>query len=132
MKFKKGVVFGVFDGLHEGHKYFLNVALSSVEKLIVVVAPDSAVLSLKGKKPQHALQERMKRILELNSLLTVVAGDEKEGEWSVIRKEQPDIVFLGHDQADIAEELTKLDVTFQYIGAHEPERYKSSILYRKG
>lgn len=132
MKFKKGVVFGVFDGLHEGHKYFLNEALSAAEELIVVVALDSAVIALKGKKPKHTLQERVDAIGGLNSSLRVVAGDEIKGEWSVIHKEEPNMVFLGHDQGDIAEELAKLGVVFQYLSAHEPERYKSSILYPEG
>lgn len=132
MKFKKGVVFGVFDGLHEGHKYFLNEALGNVETLIVVVAPDSAVRTLKGKQPTHTLEERIQAVRALNSSFTAMSGDEAKGEWSVIHSEKPDMVFLGHDQQDVAEELTKLGVSFQYLGAHEPERYKSSILYPKG
>ncbi len=47
----KGVVFGVFDGLHEGHKKFLTDAAARCVELIVVVAHPKAVLTLKKKYP---------------------------------------------------------------------------------
>ena len=48
---KKGMVFGVFDGLHEGHKYLLTEAAKLCDELVVVVTLDEAVATLKGHLP---------------------------------------------------------------------------------
>lgn len=127
-KEKKGMVFGVFDGLHEGHVFFLESAAAQSEKLIVVVAEDGASSALKGRAPKHALKERMLRIESLGKGWTVLAGDSAQGEWSALKKYAPDRVFLGHDQHRIAEELQRMGIPFSFIGAHSPERYKSSLL----
>lgn len=40
-KFNRVMVFGVFDGLHPGHRAFLRQARKKGDKLIVVVARDN-------------------------------------------------------------------------------------------
>lgn len=124
--YKQSVVFGVFDGLHEGHKYFLQNAKNKTQKLIVVVARDGVVHSLKGKYPRRTFQERESMIREFDSSFEVVTGDEVAGEWSVFKTHHIDAVFLGHDQNVLEVELTNHNVPILYIDAHEPETYKSS------
>jgi cytidyltransferase-like protein len=125
---KKAVVFGVFDGLHTGHLYFLNKAKSHCDELIVVLTLSEVVEKLKNKSPQFSFEERSKVIKDFNPQLIVIAGDAKLGEWTVFASHNPDIVILGHDQHAIAHELKKLNKSFKFLKAHHPEKYKSSLL----
>lgn len=124
------MVFGVFDGLHEGHVFFLNEARKLCEELFVVVARDSVVEKLKGRIPHNSLQVR-KDALSAISGIHIVDGDETMGEWSALRIYSPDMVFLGHDQQPLAVELERLGIALTFLGAHRPHKFKSSIL-RKG
>lgn len=126
---KRGIVFGVFDGLHEGHRFFLKSASDKCESLIVVVAIDDASLALKGRIPKHSFNERMQALLSFNPSLKVVPGDSIQGEWSALTTYMPDMVFLGHDQSAIAEELEKIGIQFSFIDSHHPEEFKSSLLH---
>ncbi|MDO8566202.1 MAG: adenylyltransferase/cytidyltransferase family protein [Candidatus Moranbacteria bacterium] len=126
--YKTGVVFGVFDGLHKGHKYFLTEAAKRCEKLIVAVTAGEAVLQLKGHLPRYGQNERITAIQNFNPKLTVVRGDRVLGKWTVLKKYAPNVVFLGHDQQAIAKELTKLHTPFVFLGSHHPEKHKSSLL----
>ncbi len=125
---KTGITFGVFDGLHEGHKHFLADAASRCEALTVVVAQDEAVRRIKGKLPKRTLAERMEALQAFNPALSVVPGDEKEGEWGILKRHAPDMVFLGYDQKALAAELKKLDIPTTVLSAHRPETFKSGLL----
>lgn len=129
-KSKLGMVFGVFDGLHEGHQFFLNSASEQCETLIVVVAQDDTSFALKGRKPKHSFEERMRALRSLNSSWIVVAGDSIQGEWSALKTYTPDMVFLGHDQGAIADALEEIGIQFSFIEAHRPFEFKSSLLHR--
>jgi cytidyltransferase-like protein len=109
------MVFGVFDGLHEGHKYFLREAAGKCKTLTVVVARDNAVLHLKNKKPQHSLHERIQAIKEFDPSLTVVAGDEMEGVWNILKEYAPKQVFLGYDQQGIGAVLEKRGIPCVFL-----------------
>jgi cytidyltransferase-like protein len=124
----KGMLFGVFDIFHEGHKHFISEAESKCDELTVAVAPDATVEILKGKKPKHTLDERMRALSEWNQALDVIPGDERLGSWKVVRNERPDVIFLGYDQEALKEELSVFNIRIEIIGAHEPERFKSSLL----
>lgn len=126
-----GVVFGVFDGLHEGHRYFLTEAAKRCEKLIVAVTTSEAVLHLKGHLPRYEQGERITAIQAFNPKLEVVQGDKILGKWTVLKKYTPEIVLLGHDQQAIAEELTKLNTPFIFLDSHHPEKHKSSIIHKR-
>jgi cytidyltransferase-like protein len=106
-KYKKVMVFGVFDGLHEGHLYFLNEAKKLCDALIVVVASDIDVGMYKKKSPKYLLKERIKALKLTGIPNTVVEGDNEPDSWWVIKKYAPDIVAVGHDQEAIAESLKK-------------------------
>ena len=58
----KLLVFGTFDLLHEGHKYFLNEAESRGDELFVVVALDSTVKTVKGFFPNQDEKERKRNV----------------------------------------------------------------------
>ncbi|MBY0539134.1 adenylyltransferase/cytidyltransferase family protein [Patescibacteria group bacterium] len=122
------LVFGVFDGFHEGHKFFLKEALKRTDELLVVVASDIAVEILKGKSPRVLFVERARAVSDFDNRIRTIQGDDEQGSWSVLKNAQPDIVFLGYDQTAIADELKKMKVRFDFIEPHEPHVYKSSKL----
>ncbi len=127
----KGMVFGVFDGLHEGHKKFLSDAAARCTKLIVVVAHPEAVLALKKRHPLRTLEDRIGEIRSFNPRLEVVTGDATLGEWRALKNHRPDMVLLGYDQKQIAEELKIMNVPFTFLEAHCPSEFKSSLLDKK-
>ena len=123
-----GMVFGVFDVLHDGHKHFLTNAQEKCDELYVAVAQDSAVESLKGKKPRQNITERIQALTTYDRSLNVVEGDTELGTWKVLRNVRPGIVFVGYDQETIGIEIKALSIPVEILPAHEPERYKTSIL----
>lgn len=123
-----GMVFGVFDGLHEGHKHFLREAKKRCESLIVVIADPDATLSLKGKLPKHSWDERTSALATFDPTLTLVRSDRESGSWNVLKTHRPDTIFLGYDQDALAEALAHTGVPTEKISAHEPEQYKSRLL----
>lgn len=126
-----GMVFGVFDTLHEGHKHFLEKAQEKCDELYVAVAQDSVVESLKGKKPRQNMVERMQVLQAYDRSLNVVEGDLELGTWKVVRNVRPDVVFIGYDQDAIGGEIKALSIPVEVVSAHEPEKYKSSFQARE-
>lgn len=105
MIFQHVLVFGTFDGLHDGHLYFLKNAKSRGKILTVVVALDSHVQQLKSKEPQYTEQERKKTIETLTFVDETVFSDNELGTFQVVSKRKPDLILLGHDQVDLAEAI---------------------------
>lgn len=128
------MIFGVFDGLHQGHVSFLNQAKALGHKLIVVVAKDESVMRLKKHSPKFMLPERMTALLNHDADHVVIPGDDAEGGWEVVLKHRPHIVALGYDQRAMAEYLLQSLQSFPFacevvtLKPHEPEKFKSSIL----
>ncbi|MDO8523824.1 MAG: adenylyltransferase/cytidyltransferase family protein [bacterium] len=131
MKYSRGIVFGVFDGLHEGHRHFLSSAAGKCKTLVVAVAPDTTARALKGRAPKHPLKDRMATVSSFDQHLIVTAGDEISGVWDVLEKEKPDIAILGYDQEEIARELDSRAIPYIYLPAHQPERFKSTLMQAK-
>ncbi len=129
-----GVVFGVFDGLHEGHRAMLEQARFRVDRCIAVVPNDASVIRLKGHAPQQPWQVRADTLRESMLVDDVVMGDEQDGEYHVLDTIHPDVILLGYDQRALKKDLERFysDRTSSpkliVLDAFEPERYKSSLL----
>lgn len=135
---KKVMVFGVFDGVHEGHRHFLKEARALGNSLIVAVAQDHIVLHLKGHLPKLNLSERFAHLKEEDGVDEVVIGDHKLSSWEVVEKYKPDIIALGYDQKLLREDLEMHVKEFDWplelkeISAYEPNIYHSSLLEEGG
>jgi cytidyltransferase-like protein len=128
VNYKQGIVFGVFDGLHLGHQYFLDEVFKKCDQLIVVVTQNQIVELLKNRSPKNSLEERILKIKEFNNQFVVLAGDLVLGKWSVFKEYSPEVVFLGYDQQAIFKELDKIGINYVFIDSYFPEKYKSSLI----
>lgn len=133
MKDKRVMVFGVFDGLHPGHRAFLQQAKSYGHKLIVVVARDSAVRKLKHKNPRQNERQRVKYVRRVNGVSQATFGDDAEGSYGVIRRFRPDVICLGYDQQRLEKDLRMRmrrrlipGIRIIHLKPHHPDKFKSS------
>ncbi len=128
------IVFGTFDGIHEGHKAMLKQARAHGDFLTVVVARDHIVQQLKGHSPKFNLMKRMEELSAQDGVDRVLVGDKELGVWEIVRKERPDVIAIGYDQTILGAALEKnLDrlgyvPEIVHLKSFEPHIYKSSLL----
>lgn len=127
------MVFGSFDVMHPGHLYFLKRAKAYGDKLIAVIARDSTIEKIKGKKPKYNERERREHVRELGYADKAVLGYENDP-YEIIEELNPDVICLGYDQNSFSkglkEELEKrgLNVNIHRLDAYKEHMYKSSKL----
>ena len=128
------LVFGTFDVVHPGHRYFLQQARKRGDRLLASIARDAFVTRFKGKRPVHDENERLKHVLDTGLVDEASLSDEETGTYSVIERVKPDVICLGHDQEALRTNLLAwleargIRVAVETLDALEPHRYKSSIL----
>ncbi|MDE2399959.1 MAG: adenylyltransferase/cytidyltransferase family protein [Patescibacteria group bacterium] len=131
----KIMVFGTFDGLHEGHLNFLKQAkkLDQASFLIVSIARDKNVLKIKGKYPTLNEKKRM-ILLKKCPLVDKVILSGVKNHIPHILKEKPNIIALGYDQRAYVQNLKKdlknkgLIVKIIRLKPHKEKIYKSHLL----
>jgi FAD synthetase len=104
----KIMIFGTFDGLHQGHLNFFQQArnLASDPYLVTSIARDKNVKKIKGKKPYFSERKRLSLIKKAGiSDKVILAG--KDNYLMHILKENPNIIALGYDQKAYVENLRK-------------------------
>ena len=94
----KVLVFGTFDQLTEGHRFFLEQASKLGDQLFVLVLEDEFVAGFKGKRPDWPLAQRMQAVQSLPLQVTVHQEDIREN-WRSLKSIKPDVIVLGADQA---------------------------------
>ncbi|MCC7160149.1 adenylyltransferase/cytidyltransferase family protein [Candidatus Nomurabacteria bacterium] len=107
-KYTKVMVFGTFDGLHEGHIDFFKQAKNFIKNsfLIVSIARDKNVLKIKGKYPDKNEKARMNLVKSCELVDKVVLSGIKN-HIPHIKKENPDIIALGYDQRAYVKNIKK-------------------------
>ncbi|MDP2641127.1 MAG: adenylyltransferase/cytidyltransferase family protein [Candidatus Yanofskybacteria bacterium] len=125
---KRAVVFGTFDGVHEGHQSFFAQAREHGDELIALIAPDSVVARLKGKLPRHSAEERIRMAEKFVD--RALLGDESLSSYRVLAEIQPHVICLGYDQEDLEKDLREAGIKIPLIRlkAHAPERFHTSLL----
>jgi len=133
---KTVLAFGTFDLLHPGHLSYLTQAKELGEKLIVVVATDSTVEKVKGKKPVNDEKHRAELVRALSIVNEAFVGSEKDY-FKCIEQIKPNIIALGYDQPanekEIETKLKEKGISAKIIKleAYKPEIYKSSKIKEK-
>lgn len=128
------VVFGVFDGIHEGHRSFLREAKSCGDYLIAVIPQDYIVQELKGRPPKFNIAERLEHLKKEDSVDAVIVGDSDLGRWDVLDIHRPDVIALGYDQLALKEALgeyfknSNLQAEIKIMQSYKPDEFKSSLL----
>lgn len=139
------MVFGVFDGIHPGHRVFLRQARKFGRELIAVVARDEAVWKLKKRMPKAGEQARLAALRAVlggqsarssaTAQYRVVLGDRRQGSYGVIRKFKPDVICLGYDQKtfarDLKEKMRKGElpkIRLERLKPYYPSKFHSSLM----
>jgi len=125
------MAFGTFDCLHAGHLHYLKKAKALGDSLVVVVARDGNVRSIKGKPPRNSGNDRLALVKALSFVDKAVLGDREMRKWAVIKRFHPTVVALGYDQWASIPSLRKeldsigLNPVIVRIGAFKPKKNKS-------
>ena len=133
---KKVLIFGVFDGLHQGHFNFFKQAKKYGDYLIAVVAKDETVKTVKSHYPFQNEKLRLRNVKK-NKIINKAVLGYKNDPYKIIKQINPDIICLGYDQKSFTEDLSRklkqigLVVKIYRLKPYKPEKFHSSILFKK-
>jgi len=102
---QKVLIFGVFDMLHPGHIYFIDQAIVLGQELHINLATDEYVRQYKNKNPINSYEQRKQALEHMYNQVFVHKGDIDMGQWSVVKKINPDIIAIGYDQSLLKQAL---------------------------
>jgi len=126
---------GNFDLLHLGHVKYLEEAKKAGgenAKLIVIIARDSTIKKMKGRKPVMPEDQRRSLVESLKVVDEAILGYEELDIGKVLEKIGPDIIAVGHDQGNIEGSVRKalaekkLNIQVVKIGKFGKEELNSS------
>jgi len=131
---KIALSFGVFDGIHPGHLFFLENAKKYGDQLMISLPRDEIVLEMKGIEPMYDFNTRKALLEETGLVDRVVKGDHEIGTFRSVSLVQPQIICLGYDQIQLNDSLKiwmkqyNILIPTIKIEPFHPEKYKSSLL----
>jgi len=130
---KRVLAFGTFDIFHPGHEFYLKQARKRGDELHVIVARDSTVEHLKGRKPLNNEQNRLSAVKSLRYVDKAYLG--KEGDkFACLEEIRPHVICLGYDQTTFGKDLKKvlqergINSEIEILPSFMPERHKTSRL----
>ncbi len=131
MKSKKVFVAGTFDNFHVGHQFFLWSASNFGEKLIVIVARDETVKSLKireARNNENIRKSRLEKEFANYKNVKIRLGNLNGNFLETLREENPDILYLGFDQYFDEKKCSETFPNLKIVRAKKyfPEIFKSS------
>jgi len=132
------MLFGTFDGLHQGHLNFFKQArnLSNKSFLIVSIARDKNVLRIKGKYPSLSEKDRINLVKKSELVNKVVLAGIKNHLLHIV-KENPDIIALGYDQTFYIKNLKKdlknkgISIEIIRLKPYKEKIFKNHLLNKK-
>lgn len=106
------VAAGTFDGIHDGHRYYLRVAKSLGDDLTVIVARDATVPLVKGKRALRNERQRRADVAKLPEVNRALLGrrlrtNDQDERFRVLLRLRPDVICLGYDQPVKARKLRR-------------------------
>jgi D-beta-D-heptose 7-phosphate kinase/D-beta-D-heptose 1-phosphate adenosyltransferase len=90
---------GCFDGLHQGHLFFLGFCSAQADSLIVGINTDEYIKRKKGRDPFYSVDIRRKALLSLGFIQDVFVFEENTPN-NFIRKINPDIHCTGSEYGE--------------------------------
>jgi len=102
---KTVLVFGTFDNLHPGHRWFLKKAALHGNRLVAVVSRDAFVQDAKGYAPAQSEATRITELQASGLVDMAILADKTIRTYGVIREIKPDVICLGHDQLSLLNDL---------------------------
>lgn len=130
---KRVVVFGIFDGIHEGHRSLFSQAKEYGEELIVIVGRDSASLKWKEKKPKYHQEARRILVSKESGVDQALLGDEEQSSYKILENLHPDGICLGYDQDALEQDLRQWlkekgeNIPLIRLKPYRPDLYHSSF-----
>lgn len=137
-KIKVVLAGGVYDVLHLGHSSALGEARTLGDVLVVVVATDITVETLKGRKPIFPEEDRRALVEGLKPVDKAILGYEDVGFGfeQVLTEVMPDIVAFGYDQENLERTVReiiqrrRLGIDVVKLSRFNHEKYASSTSVR--
>lgn len=130
------MVFGTFDGLHEGHLNFFEQAKKYGDFLIAVAGRDVNIKKIKGHFPKKRERERFTYLQKCKLVDKPVLGYEDDV-YKIIETLKPNVICLGYDQSSFSKNLKKelkkrkIKIEIFKMKPYKPEEMHSSILNKK-
>ena len=129
------MLFGTFDGLHQGHLNLFKQARRIEKKsfLIASIARDINVFKIKGHKPLFNQKDRLNLVKKCELVDKVILAG-KTNYLSHILKEKPNIIALGYDQKAYVKNLKEdikrnnLDIKIIRLKPYKEYIYKTHLL----
>lgn len=130
--YKKGLVWGAWDGLHVGHLNLLRRAKERCKELYVGVNADEYIEEIKGHQPIYSYKQRCEAI-DLYAWqfvdATFTQNLSRITKQSAVDKLQPDVIFVGDDWKNKDWDGEKLGIPVIYLP--RTKGISSSILREK-
>jgi len=137
---KRVVVFGIFDGVHDGHRSLFRQALRQAQgkakedvELVVIVGRDSASLKWKDKNPKHSQQTRLSLVIQEEGVSDAVLGDEEQSSYKILESLHPDVICLGYDQDVLEQDIRRWlkergeNIPLIRLKPHQPDLHHNSF-----
>ena len=138
-KAKNVLVFGSFDLLHKGHRYFLSRSRERGECLLAVLSRDEEIARFKKRRPAWDFTHRKAALLKSGLVDQVFRSDLQYGNFCVLQDmpQKPDLIVLGDGQEALGAALEEFFQTKEeyrcpivHIAPHRRFLLSSTQLHR--
>jgi cytidyltransferase-like protein len=129
------LIFGTFDGFHDGHRAYIEEASKLASQVTAVVTPDKVIQELKQYIPRHDLATRIEFIEKEYPSIKVIVGDTEINTWRILEDVAPDAILLGYDQDTLQESLQNAryiqthHIPIIRAQAHKPHTHHNTLLH---
>lgn len=101
------MIFGIFDGIHKGHRDFFRAAKEYGDYLIAVVAQDHIVEHIYGKLPKVNFADRFAHLEREDEVNQILIGEPTPSIADLVKRYIPDAIVLSTLQELLHEDLER-------------------------